>query len=731
MFSVRSKKFCGIFMVIILMMSVFSGTVGVYAASDDDSFTSDYSNQKNEYEPDPTPSLKMANDGMYDFKPGEKREIEITIRNVSSFYAYNILVQAKPKDDKVPLKFNFVENSNIKYTLQNGTSFVVKMEVDVDENAAGGTYALDLNYAYNAKSKSSFNGSDSIYIRVNSDDIVPNISFGNFSSDRANVNAGGKITVIGSVENIGKSDVKNLKIEVSDLSAENISLSGGSNSFYRQTFQKGQRENVSFIFSTNKNLATGSYPVTFKMSYKDAKLSEKDYTYECKYYINVTGKKENEDDDDEKTGDIVVTGMNEPSGRFEVGTEFTAGITIRNTGTKDAKNIKVSTKADEEGAIVPTSSSVLQLSTLKVNEGHSFDFKFKATSKALTLNYSIPITVEYESGKKDKDGVTEKISFVQYVCVNIVNSKKDEEERKKEEKEKEEKEDGKEKKVSTPKIIVSKYETNPIIVEAGKKFDLDMTFLNTHGTKAVKNIKMFFTVEEKTEEKGNVFSPDNSSNTLFIDSLPPKGGYRHVFTMYTVPDAKAKTYAVNVNFEYEDSNDEKFEAKEIIGINVKQSAKLETSEYDIPEFASAGEAVPVSFQLYNTGKVTLSNVMIKITGDEGLNTTAATNYIGELEPGGSEYYDGSFFADTEGEYSGKVIVSYDDTNGEHKEMTKDFSLNVSPVEILDYDEMGEDAEIEEETNYLPYIIGGVAAVIAVVIVIVVIVVKKKKEDLDE
>ncbi|MBR1735991.1 MAG: hypothetical protein IJ736_03090, partial [Firmicutes bacterium] len=434
MFKAVLKKFYCIFTVIVLMISVVSGSVNVYADSDSDSFVDDYSKQKNDYEPDPTPSLKMANDGMYDFKSGEKREIEITIRNVSSFYAYNILVQARPKDDKIPLKFNFIENSNIKYTLQNGTSFTVKMEVDVDENAAGGTYALDLNYAYNSKNKTSFSGNDSIYIRVNSDDIAANVSFGNFSSDKANVSAGGKITVNGSVQNTGNSDVKNLKIEVSDLSAENISLSGGSNSFYRQTFAKGQKENVSFIFSANKDLATGSYPVTFKMSYKDANLSEKDYTYECKYYINVIGK--NDDEDDEKSGDIIVTGMNEPSGRFEVGTEFTAGITIRNKGGKDAKNIKISTKADEEGAIVPVSSSVLQLNELKVNEGHSFDFRFKATSKASSLNYSIPVTVEYESGKKDKDGVAEKISFVQYVCVNIVNSRKDEEERKKEEEEK-------------------------------------------------------------------------------------------------------------------------------------------------------------------------------------------------------------------------------------------------------------------------------------------------------
>ena len=42
---------------------------------------------------------------------------------------------------------------------------------------------------------------------------------------------------------------------------------------------------------------------------------------------------------------------------------------------------------------------------------------------------------------------------------------------------------------SKPKIIVSNYVSDPLIVMAGDEFDLTMTLMNTHKEKAVKNIK--------------------------------------------------------------------------------------------------------------------------------------------------------------------------------------------------------------------------------------------------
>ncbi len=80
---------------------------------------------------------------------------------------------------------------------------------------------------------------------------------------------------------------------------------------------------------------------------------------------------------------------------------------------------------------------------------------------------------------------------------------------------------------SKPKIIVSDYVCDPIIVMAGNEFDLTMTLMNSHKYKSVHNIKMFLTMAEETTsdtaKTGNIFTPVDSSNTFYFDDIVPKG----------------------------------------------------------------------------------------------------------------------------------------------------------------------------------------------------------------
>ena len=93
--------------------------------------------------------------------------------------------------------------------------------------------------------------------------------------------------------------------------------------------------------------------------------------------------------------------------------------------------------------------------------------------------------------------------MVLYAGVNISNPKKDKED---------EKEDD-EKNKSKPKIIVSDYVCDPLIVMAGNEFDLTMTLMNSHRDKSVHNIKMFLTMAEETTSQFFIFT-ENKTNTL-------------------------------------------------------------------------------------------------------------------------------------------------------------------------------------------------------------------------
>jgi len=685
-----------------------------------------------EPEKDPLPVLKLASTPMVSIPANSEQEIELLIKNVSSFYAYDILVQVKPVGDNLPYTIEFLNNSNIKYNLQGGTSMKLKMKIKVDKSASTGSYPIELNYAYNAKDKDSFTGTDTFTIRIDNTSKSPVVVLDEFRSSMSNVIAGNNVIITAKLKNLGNIDTRDVKIDISEgLAADGLGLLDGSANVYFQVFDSGFENSIKFNVTTHKDMKTGSYPITFKLYYKDKEDNE--YTKDYNFYVNVIQTDEAEET--EEKADLTILNMVSPTGTYEVAKEFRVTFDLKNTSNKTANNIKITANLGEDGAIVPHSADTVQLKNLTPNESKNLIFVFAPTSQSKTRNYSIGFNVEYETGTKDDEGVSEKHMFSQYVGVNVSNPKADEEEEKENEKDEDEK-------TSVPKIIVSKYESNPIIVEAGKKFDLSMTFKNTHSEKEVKNIKMYLTVEDTTEEKGNVFSPDNGSNTFYIDSIPPKGEISHTFHMFTVPDAKARTYTINVNIEYEDAEANSYEGTELVGINVKQKSKLETSEISVPTEGFVNEPISIYFDIFNTGKVTLSNIKVRIEGD--FDTSMSSMFIGSLEQSNSEYYEGGFTPTQPGQFDGKIIISYEDTNGEEMEEVRDFVINVSEAQPVFDDMMPPDGEmpIEEEntsfikntfnniiTNHKKKAIAAVIAVIAAIVIFIVIK-KRKKKGLD-
>jgi hypothetical protein len=187
---------------------------------------------------------------------------------------------------------------------------------------------------------------------------------------------------------------------------------------------------------------------------------------------------------------------------------------------------------------------------------------------------------------------------------------------------------------------------------------------------------MYLTLFEETSsdsaKTGNIFTPVNSSNTFYFDSIGPKGTAEKTIRLYTVPDAQPKTYTLTVNFEYEDANGTEYTATELLGINVKQPTEIELGETYIPEMMEIGGYINVSFEFYNTGKVDVSNLMIRLDGD--VESSSKSMYYGTFESGNTEYYDNGFSIINEGTNNVKLIVSYDDPSGEHIEIVKDYVI---------------------------------------------------------
>jgi len=383
-------------------------------------------------------------------------------------------------------------------------------------------------------------------------------------------------------------------------------------------------------------------------------------------YVPVEGKAEEEEEEEEKDDiNIITENIQAPEGTVLVEQPFTASFSVKNTGTTIAESVKITVDGGDK--ILPRSLNVLTLTNINPGESVPVAFSFVATKDSESRTYPIKAVVEYMNND-------ESIRKEQYMGVQISNPEKD----------KEEEEEEEDTTLNTvPKIIISEYSTDPVMVNAGENFTLRMKFLNTSKVKAVENMKITLVVNESSEQTGSVFSPVQSSNTFYIAHLAPGQTSEKEMMMYTIPDAKAKTYVVKASFEYEYEEKDQLKTntmEDLFGIPVVQPAKLETSDVIVSEPAIVGEPVYLTSEFYNMGKVTLSNLMVKVEGD--FNTKESNYFVGNFEMGMSDYYEAPVTPLTPGETKGLLVFTFEDSAGKEHRIEKEFTVNAmesSPV----------------------------------------------------
>lgn len=595
------------------------------------------------------PEITVLNQNIFDVDPGKTNELEIKVRNISPYLAATIVVQISPADPlKNPFTVGYVDKSNKITAIPARGEKDIPITVDVAQTAESGTYEFDISFTmYNSRGEKA-ESTDKIYFRVKNGTSAPNFKLENYTLSPSSVNEGDTAVLSAVLRNIGPINMYNVKVSLEDGGNGSIGFEG-VNSVRYQEVHAGTQETLSFKIVINSTSSV-SAPVVYKLEYEDE--NGKDYTYEQKYYINLGGSA--------SSAELQIINMSEPSGTYGVNENFKVSFDLYNSSDSAANNIMVKVSSTE-GEIVPKSSSIISLRKLAPGESHRFEFTLAATDEAESKNYPIQITVEHSVSGGNVS------SFSQYAGANISN--------------------GNSSSKSKPKIIVSDYTCDPLIVMAGEEFDLDMTFMNTHSSKAVSNVKMYLTMTEETAsdnaKQGNVFTPVNSSNTFFFDSIPAKGTAQKLIRLYVIPDAQPKTYTLTVNFEYEDSSGNEYTTTELLGINVKQVTEIKVGDIYIPEYLMVGDYVSLEFDIINTGKVQLSNLMVEIDGD--INIQSKSTYIGNLDSGSSEYFSGSFTMAQPGESNVTVKITYDDPSGETIEDIREFTVMVEEPYIPEED----------------------------------------------
>lgn len=597
------------------------------------------------------PTLQIESREMPVLKVGTNT-IQIVLKVANNNIRDLVVVPEFDRDS--PITSNSFTNSISIGNVKMDAKVPINLDLLLSPTAKEATYPITLNFNYKYyvyegegedKTLRLQNGSyrETIFVKVDNTS-QPRLLISKVTTNPAVITANQDFKLNVYFENKGSFDFNNVSVKLKGLNNDGgFYITQGSDT---QIIKKVPRNLVSyatFHIKAAQNISKGGHKLDVTFSYNGIEDTQS-------IYLNVGG-------DSGQSSNLLIENIVEPKSAVGTNEDFTIKFDLRNNGGITAKNILVKVESTDP-AIIPKTTNIKRINNILPNAKESLEFVFSPTQEAISKNYPISINVEYED---DLNLPGEKRPILnQYAGVYV--------------------DGGGDTTKGKPRLIIDKYSFEPQLVKAGENFEMKLSFFNTSSTKTVRNIKIFLTAEpggtstDSPNAGGSVFTPVDSSNTFYIDSIPPKGRVEKTITMFTVPDALAKTHTIIANFEYEDSEGNPLEDQERIGVPVVQQSKLDTSELTLYPDAMVGQPTPVSLEFYNTGKVTLYNMMVKLEGD--FQTEHGSYYVGNFPSGSSDYFEGMVIPYSPGEVTGAVVFTYEDSTGQMQEVRKEFTLNV-------------------------------------------------------
>ena len=230
---------------------------------------------------------------------------------------------------------------------------------------------------------------------------------------------------------------------------------------------------------------------------------------------------------------------------------------------------------------------------------------------------------------------------------------------------------------STPRIIITGFETMPAEVMAGSDFDLIIHIRNTSGETAVNNVQIDLTATETGDDDKTTYAtflPTSGSNTVYFSSIPAGGTAEIKMTFNAKASLEQRPYVMNLSMVYENDKNNSFEGSGNISIPVKQEARFDISSIDVtPSAIDVGSQSNVMFNIYNTGKTTLYNVKASFEADS---ITPSEAFVGNLKSGATGSVDTMLAGMNPTMDDGliKVNVIYEDESG--NQYSKEFSTTL-------------------------------------------------------
>lgn len=416
--------------------------------------------------------------------------------------------------------------------------------------------------------------------------------------------------------------------------------------------------------------------------------------------------------DTEDQGKLVVQSYRLDHTPVKEGEKFNLTFTLKNTGSVVCDNIMaVLDTSTAEGVSINGVTDTQYINTLDTGATATISYPMTCLSKMTTNNYVVSLILSADELDKS---VTSK------VFIPVTGTKTDKDETTNE---------------SKPLIIIENYDYGGKAVMGGKEFNLAMRFKNTSANTQIENLKITVSSVAGDDDKSvaGAFTPAKSSNTFYIPKVGPNAAFAEQIALIPKADATPNSYGVSVAFNYEavlDGKREAIEATETISIPLSQSDRFEANEAELQGPISLGDSGQLNINYVNKGKSKIFNLSVKLDGN--FTTGESNTYIGNVDSGVGDTFQATLNPAEEGTMTGTATFSYEDANGEIKNLVKEFSCEVmaamGPGEGID-SEPAVPANAGASSPPLWWILGGIGGVIAGIIVLVIILKKRKAKKL--
>lgn len=702
-------------------------------------------------------------------KPDTEDNIKVVIKNTGESDAKDVRITVNSGlDASVGLTRGYTSDSVSAGDIKAGESKTVTIPIRVAKGFAPGLYELQISASYkdgNNNEKTSNNmtmyvkGTEKKETTVKSD--ISLSTENNYSALKPDTES--NLIVI--VKNNGKTDVTNVKVNVISGLETSIGLTKGytTDGIKVGKLKAGESKKVKVPVRTSKSFAPGLYEIQMNATYTDSQSVDKTSSVMTMY---VKGPDEKEEKDPEiKHGSVSIGNVSQSPENPKAGEEVTVSFDVINDGNASITNVKVSATGLSSSTFEPVSSEPYKkVSSIGAGSRARVSLTLKVGKDIPEGFNTLNVACEYS----DASGATSSETAGLYI-LNVENELRG----------------GGNQKNSRPKLIINRYSAEPVVdpeelemsedpdklmheLKAGKTFTFNYTLINTHATKAAKNIKITI------EQAEGVFAPTEGSNIFYIDQIAAGESSDQTVMLKTRSDVATGDYAVSIRVEYEYDDMSEADA-ERGGVVDENTIKLHATENYRPEieniYIDASEGVMVgmpcdlSFEFYNMGKSTLGNVYVTIEGDFMLANNASKTYVGAVAGYGQEYVNPQIVPLVSGEAIGYVVVHFEDSNGDEQIKEAQFTAYVmggdGDMDYIDYGDYGnmsggyygfddfeggfdgtEDGEFEngedgEETKiiglpvWLFVTICVTLGIVIIVIVVVIVVKKHKKALLDE